>query len=107
MNPKQAYEQRRNAQPWRHWYKTQRWQNIRAAHLRAYPMCSRCRARGIDTPASVAHHAMPHHGDYAAFWYGQLISLCSSCHNVDEQRIEGGGRARPRLDQDGWPTTSA
>jgi hypothetical protein len=34
MDSKQAYEARRKANlPWRAWYKTSRWQRIRAAQL--------------------------------------------------------------------------
>lgn len=104
MDSKQAYEARRNAAPWRAWYKTQRWQNVRAAQLRASPMCSMCKSRGVDRVATVAHHVVPHGGDYASFWHGELSSSCASCHDSDMQRIEGGARARPIVDSNGWPS---
>jgi hypothetical protein len=66
-------------------------------------MCVMCKARGVDRVATVANHATPHHGDYTAFWYGRLTSLCANCHDSDMQRIEGGGRARAQVDVDGWP----
>jgi hypothetical protein len=28
---------------------------------------------------------------------------CSDCHDIDQQRIENGGKARQQLDADGWP----
>ena len=67
-------------------------------------MCAMCKRRGVDRVATVAHHVAKHDGDYAAFWHGELESLCPSCyHNSDYQRIEGGGRWRPMVDRDGWP----
>src|SRR6478672_5027190 len=103
MGSKQAYETRRNAQPWRHWYWTQRWRKRSKAQLRSQPMCVLCQARGVDRPATVANHVVPHHGDHELFWHGELNSLCSACHNSDQQRIEGGGKARLPIDADGWP----
>ena len=104
MDSRQAYEARRKAnQPWRAWYKTQRWRNVRAAQLRAQPMCEMCKARGVDRAAVVCNHVKRHEGDYHAFWSGPFNSLCKACHNSDQQRIEGGGKARPMIGVDGWP----
>src|SRR5947208_1619432 len=95
---KQAYEARRNALPWRAWHSSYRWKQRRAAQLRAQPTCAWCKQRGVDRVATVAHHIIPHRGDYALFWHGELASLCASCHDIDAQRMEGGGKARPRVD---------
>jgi 5-methylcytosine-specific restriction enzyme A len=104
MDSRQAYEARREAnQPWRAWHSSYRWQKRRAAQLRAQPMCAWCKVRGVDRPASVAHHIVPHHGDASLFWHGELSSLCKACHDSDAQRVEGGGKIRPRVDEDGWP----
>jgi 5-methylcytosine-specific restriction protein A len=103
MDSRQAYNAKRNAVPWRKWYKLQRWRDRRAAQLAAHPMCVMCKARGVDRPASVANHIKRHEGDYELFWFGQLNSLCKSCHDVDQQRIELGGKARPMVGADGWP----
>jgi 5-methylcytosine-specific restriction enzyme A len=106
MTPKQFYEAKRRELPWRAWYTTARWQRIRATQLRAHPMCVMCKGRGVDRPATVANHIVPHHGDASLFWYGKLSSVCKSCHDSDMQRIEGGGRARPAVGNDGWPIES-
>ena len=98
MDSKQAYEARRKANlPWRAWYKTSRWQRIRAAQLAVQPTCEMCKSRGIDRPATVCNHVRRHHGDPALFWSGPFNSLCKNCHDSDQQRIEGGNNA------DGWP----
>ena len=52
--------------------------------------------------AAVAHHVVPHHGDEALFWKGELISLCKTCHDREAQRIEHGGH-RLDVDSNGWP----
>ena len=76
---------------------------LRAAQLAAQPLCFMCRQRGVDRPASVCNHATRHNGDQTAFWSGPFNSLCKSCHDTDQQRIENGGKARPMLDAEGWP----
>jgi len=104
MDARQYYEQRRcDAKPWRAWYTTARWQRTRAAQLRAHPMCVMCKARGVDRPATVCNHITKHDGDASLFWSGPFNSLCKQCHDSDQQRIEGGGRARALVDVDGWP----
>src|SRR6187200_1769268 len=104
MTPKQAYEARRKTkQPWRAWYHTGRWQRVRAAQLAAHPLCEMCASRGVYRVATVANHIKRHEGNYELFWNGELSSLCKQCHDSDQQRVEGGGRARPRVGADGWP----
>jgi hypothetical protein len=82
--------------PWRHapwaaWYETAAWKRRRDYQLRIEPLCRMCNARGVVTPASVADHVTPHHGDYNAFRLGQLQSLCGSCHRGPkrEQELHG------------------
>jgi 5-methylcytosine-specific restriction enzyme A len=90
--------------PIRRWYSHRRWQAQRLAQLRKQPLCERCLSRGRVQAATVAHHRVPHKGDLALFWdTHNLASSCASCHDVDEQRIEHGGKARPALDAHGWP----
>jgi hypothetical protein len=50
-------------------------------------------------PADVVDHIEPHNGDYRAFWFGPVRSLCRLCH---EKRH---GRANDKLwfGPDGWP----
>jgi 5-methylcytosine-specific restriction enzyme A len=84
-------------------YKTYRWQQLRARHLAANPLCEMCKP--ICTIATVCDHITPHRGDDELFWKGPFQSLCATCHNSDKQRIEKGGKPKPTIGEDGWPTT--
>lgn len=99
------YELRRRAtKPWRKWYTTPQWQSLRANQLSKQPLCERCLSRGIVTRATVAHHIEPHKGNPTLFYNpANLASSCKSCHDIDEQRIEKGGKARQQPGPDGWP----
>jgi 5-methylcytosine-specific restriction endonuclease McrA len=66
---------------WREWYQLQFWRNRRAHQLRIEPLCRRCLERGIATPATQADHVEPHRGNWNAFVFGELQSLCVRCHN--------------------------
>ncbi|MGX9390525.1 HNH endonuclease [Nitrobacteraceae bacterium UC4449_H16] len=95
---------RRQEKPWRRLYSTQRWQALRLSQLIRKPLCERCEGRGRITPATVCHHIKAHRGDEVLFFDpDNLSSSCADCHDVDEQRIERGGRARQQVDADGWP----
>jgi 5-methylcytosine-specific restriction protein A len=43
--------------------------------------------------ATVADHIIPHQGDEALFWSGELQSLCDTCHSSVKQAQEKGGYA--------------
>lgn len=94
---------RRREQPWQAWYGLKRWKALRAEQLAKQPLCERCLRQGTVTPASVAHHVVPHKGEPVLFWSGVLASSCAPCHDIDEQRVERGGRARQVVENDGWP----
>ena len=49
--------------------------------------------------ATLADHVVPHRGDYALFWFGELQSLCKACHDIKKQRVERRGSNRRRW---GW-----
>jgi hypothetical protein len=68
--------------PWHAWYKTARWQRLRARQLQSEPLCRMCLERGLVTVANTVDHIEPHKGDAA---------------------IERGGTPRPRIGLDGWP----
>lgn len=88
---------------WKAWYKTARWQKLRALQLHNHPLCVMCRPRRL-TIATVADHIEPHRGDPILFWDpDNLQSLCETHHNSDKQRIERGGAPRPIIGADGWP----
>lgn len=94
---------RREAQPWRLWYKGQRWKRKRRAQLKAEPSCRRHRQElGAVVPATIVDHVEPHRGDWIKFWNGELQSLCKPCHDRHKQREELEGFARG-TDVEGWP----
>lgn len=83
---------RRAGTPYLRWYKTKRWLALRAAQLRRKPLCERCEKRKKITPATVANHRVPHHGDPALFWdAANLESLCAPCHNSDAKATDARG----------------
>lgn len=77
-------------QPWRRWYKTQRWQDLRWSILvRDLFRCQRCGKTGQETSQLVADHIIPHRGDEDLFWdSGNLQCLCKPCHDSAKQREE-------------------
>jgi 5-methylcytosine-specific restriction protein A len=82
------------------WYSTYRWQRIRKQQILDHPLCAMCHPRVV--AAKVCDHVEPHKGDEHKFWNGPFQSLCLSCHNSDKQRIEKGGKPKPRIGKDGW-----
>lgn len=91
------------AEAYRRWYKTARWQRIRARQLNAEPLCAFCLDVGRVTAATICDHIEPHRGDPELFWRGPFQSLCKSCHDSDKQRVEKGGTRRQTIGTDGWP----
>jgi 5-methylcytosine-specific restriction endonuclease McrA len=78
--------------PWRKWYKTARWQDLRRrVFIRdlftcQMPICGRIIARKDEL---VCDHVKPHRGDAGLFWDdGNLQTLCRSCHDRVKQRDE-------------------
>jgi hypothetical protein len=91
---------------YRQWYGTQRWKRRRRLQIRVQPFCAMCLEAGVYTPATIADHIQPHHGDPVKFWRGELQSLCKPHHDREKQLLELG--ALPlRVDADGWPITRA
>ena len=84
-------------------YNTARWQRLRKRQLQKEPLCRFHQARGEFVPATVCDHTEPHRGDLERFWAGPFQSLCDPCHNSDKQRMERGGKPRPRISVSGWP----
>ena len=60
-----------------------------------------CEARGLPVPARVADHFIPHHGDSNLFWFGELQSLCATCHNSTKKRTQPPYSLE--VGDDGWP----
>lgn len=90
------------AEQYRRWYKSGHWQVRRTDQLAREPLCRLCKSRGRITAATVADHIEPHRGDPQKFWYGDLQSLCTDCHNADKQREEHRGY-RGNVDASGYP----
>ena len=62
--------------------------------------------RGDVTPATVAHHIVPHKGDWQLFISGLLRSVCKHCHDSIEKGIEDRGYSN-EIGSDGYPTDAA
>lgn len=90
------------SRPWREWYQLNVWRKRRRLHLRAFPMCVMCAARGVATPATIADHIRPHRADWNEFRLGALQSLCFDCHNKAKQRYDLDGYGLS-IGDDGWP----
>jgi hypothetical protein len=85
-------------------YNKRRWRDRVAKHqLKIEPMCRMCRAKGLIVLASVADHIDKHEGDQIKFWFGELQSLCTECHNRSKQQIEVRGFVSD-IGVDGFPT---
>ena len=82
-----------------------RWRKYRLSYLRRHPLCVKCKAAGLITPATVVDHIQPHKGDSSLFWEpSNHQALCSSCHSGDKQREERTGRQQYRgVSVDGSP----
>lgn len=85
-------DRQRDAQPWRRWYKTARWQKLRWRVLVRdlftcqWPGCGKIEA---DTSKLHADHKVRHEGDEARFFDENGIeTLCEHCHNSRKQALE-------------------
>ena len=73
------------------WYDGIRWRKIAAMHKDENPLCVMCLQRGIETPAYVTDHIVPHNGNAELFFdYSNLQSLCAVCHNI-KRKVDNGG----------------
>ena len=83
--------------PWRAWYNTKRWRQMRWAQLVADAFtCTRCGRLEGNTSLLVCDHKTPHRGDEALFWDAEnLTTLCKPCHDGAKQREEQRTRLRP------------
>lgn len=85
---------------------TRQWERVRAAWLRAHPLCERCQARGQIVAAVLVHHRQP--GAAQAGDHSDLESLCQPCHEAehaaDRWRPRDHGPALRGPGLDGYPT---
>jgi 5-methylcytosine-specific restriction protein A len=87
---------------WAKLYGSQHWRNRAAHQMRTEPLCRYCQQEGKLTPAEVADHITPHHGDSVAFFTGELQSLCKPHHDSSKHRLEARGYDT-RIGEDGMP----
>lgn len=95
---------RRARDPWRKWYSTARWRQLRMEVLtEAMFSCAHCKRLEGKTALLVADHIRPHRGDPALFWdRANLQCLCKQCHDRHKQSLERGGVGRHVTGVDGW-----
>jgi 5-methylcytosine-specific restriction protein A len=83
--------------PWRGWYKTRRWQDLRmAVFVRDGFVCQRsgvlCIGRHPAPDSPVANHRVPHKGDPALFWdIGNIETVTKAVHDGEVQAEERAG----------------
>lgn len=72
------------------------WTKLRAEHLRLEPFCRRCRAQGIQTPATDVDHIVPRSRGGSDQHYN-LQSLCHTHHSRKTYREtpQGARRMQP------------
>ncbi|EPE99521.1 HNH endonuclease [Rhizobium grahamii] len=96
----QRSRERDQSQPWRAWYKSNRWRKLREEVLRRDLYT--CKQTGVlcigKHPADnspVVDHKIPHRGDERLFWdVNNLQTVSKAYHDSEKQKQE---RARP-----GW-----
>jgi len=86
-------------------YLRKAWRELRAAKLRADPLCVECYAQGIVTPATHVDHRDGDDGNDA---WDNLQSLCAPCHSRKTATQDGGFGNKPKVMRpatgtDGWP----
>lgn len=85
-----AERSRNRAAPWRAWYSTSQWQELRLATFIADGfMCRRCGASVMGKGQANCDHVSPHRGDRTRFFDpANLQTLCTPCHSGAKQREE-------------------
>lgn len=59
-----------------------KWRIARERYLRKNPLCVKCMAEGVITPATVVDHIIPHRGNQKLFWdESNWQPLCKNCHD--------------------------
>jgi 5-methylcytosine-specific restriction protein A len=69
-------------------YNSAAWRRLRAAVLRARPLCARCAKAGLVVEASIVHHVEERlQRPDLAFATSNLEGLCPSCHTAHHGRL--------------------
>lgn len=82
---------------------TERWLRLRRDKLTAQPLCERCQAAGIITPATEVHHVKPVEDAVTyrekvrlMYDYHNLQALCHDCHVRTHVEIGRSGKEAAR-----------
>lgn len=82
-------------------YSTARWHRLRLSILNDEPLCRHCTEQGLVVPATVVDHVRRHNNDPNLFYdYGNLQSLCKSCHDVKTNTVDREQRLIDWADRD-------
>lgn len=98
-----AHGHNAKAEPWRAWYHTKRWKDLRLdVFVRDGSSCTHPQHEGsrlISNPRLlVCDHIKAHRGDPARFWSeANLTTLCKPCHDRHKQAAERRAQARGLL----------
>lgn len=90
---------RSKAKPWRKWYATKRWRDMRIDRLRLMNWtCEQTGelliGQGNDWNAPVLDHIEPHNGDPVLFWdLGNVQIVTKQWHDSEKQKQERAGLA--------------
>ena len=101
---RRRYDQARQGDEARKWYKTKAWAIRRRDQLAAHPMCCLCEVEGViryNERMIVDHHPR-HNGDYLQFFTGPVRTLCKHHHDTQAQADEARGFS-VQIGADGWP----
>ncbi len=91
-NAKHVDQKREREKPYRAWYRTARWAEVRRIVIARDTYCQMCIARDILQGIDVVDHKKPHKGNVVLFWtLSNLWGLCTTCHSSAKQREESRG----------------
>ncbi|UFS81985.1 HNH endonuclease [Rhizobium sp. T136] len=95
----QRHRERDQTQPWRAWYKTSRWQELRRDVLvRDAYICQRtgvlCIGKHPAGNSPVADHIKPHHGDERLFWDPSNLHCVTKAYHDSQKQKEERAQAR-------------
>lgn len=79
--------------PWKRWYKTKRWQDLRLRVFVRDRFTCQCGCGRIEgnTSLLVADHIKPHRGDQRLFWDEDNVqTMLKTCHDTEKQAAEQG-----------------
>lgn len=92
--PKKKREQTVNKFSFQSIYNTPRWKNLRAAKVRANPLCEVCLAADRVKPTKEVHHIKPLDIgleqidlEQIAYDWDNLLSCCVECHKAEHMKL--------------------